>query len=206
MMIPIPQRSHDTGRVQRVLQKLSHYGLRDFDLTGRLALETHARARGMSLMPRALNDIDLVVTDFATLPDSLVEGFLVRHVHPDSTAGRIVVQLVEPDEALRIDVFSAFGNSRARSTREIAYFGEVSVVPVEDLAARSGTLLMNLGRGDQVARKHFEDFRVLASWADSERAHIAWLDHRRNEDPLSFRSGMSAIASANSQARTKGCL
>src|SRR5437868_7138536 len=73
--------SPDAGRAWRVLEKLSRLGLRQFHLTGRLALEAHRATGGDRTAPRVLNDVDIVVASFAAVPDALARGFLVRHVH-----------------------------------------------------------------------------------------------------------------------------
>jgi hypothetical protein len=185
--------SADAVRVGRVLQKLRLHGLRDFHVTGSLALETHRVARGHSGRTRALNDLDIVVPCFATVPDTLAQNFLTRHVHPRAGAGKIAVQLVDTAEALRIDVFSAYGATLARSKFVDSSAGAIRVVSVEDLAARAAALVMDLERGQQVARKHAEDFRWLAEFADPDQVEVAWQDHRKECDPSRFREARERI-------------
>jgi len=187
-----PDRS-DTARVNRTLDKLRGCGLRDFDLTGSLAFETHRLAREARAARRTLNDIDIVVADFATVPQRLTADFLVMHVHPDAHAGKMVVQIVDPEESLRIDIFSAYGRTRQRSSRVVSPFGEVPVVSIEDLAARAGSIVFGLARGERVARKHADDFGVLAAWSDPDLVEICWQDHRRSNDPSTFKEASRRI-------------
>jgi hypothetical protein len=94
------------ARAVRVLENLQRHGLRDFHITGRLALEAHYAERGQVTAPGTLQDVDLVVSGFDSVPETLAEGFIASHVHPKA-AGKLVLQLVDAEEALRIDIFSA---------------------------------------------------------------------------------------------------
>jgi hypothetical protein len=185
--------SADAARAWRVLEKLSLHGLHGFHLTGRLAMEAHRVASGDRSASRALNDIDIVVPSFAAVPEALARGFLVRHIHPKAPEGKIVVQLVDAEEALRIDVFSAYGSTLTRSRLRDSPIGVIPVVSAEDLAARSASLVMELERGQEVARKHAEDFEWLAEFVDPAQVEIAWQDHRRENDPSRFREAWARI-------------
>lgn len=178
----------------RVLEKLQYYGLRNFDITGGLALDTHRLALEQSAPARPLNDIDLLVTDFAAVPVGLGTGFLANHVHPEAPAGKLVVQLVDADDALRIDIFSAYGSTRTRSMILDSPFGAISTVSIEDLASRAASLLMDLARGERIARKHAVDFVWLAEKVDPDRIGLAWTDHRRPNDPPSFQAARQRIS------------
>lgn len=127
------------------------------------------------------------------MPDTLTRGFLVRHIHPRVPDGKIVVQLVDAEEALRIDLFSPYGATLARSQSRDSPVGTIPVVSVEDLAARNASLVMDLERGHQVARKHADDFQWLAELADPGRVEIAWQDHRKASDPSSFKQARERI-------------
>jgi hypothetical protein len=150
-----------------------------------VALQIHL-APGTELRRRRLNDLDIVVAEFTTVPEDLMQGFLVLHVHPEAAAGKIVVQLADPDTALRIDIFSPYGGMRSRSVGCESSLGATSLVSVEDLACRAVSILMGLARGEQVAQKHAEHFGLLAEAADPSQAELAWQDHRRPDDPASF--------------------
>ena len=107
--------STDAARVSRVLEKFAVRNLRRFALTGSLALETQWIALGHAPHRRALNDLDIVVESFTSIPDTLAQDFLVRHIHPKAPQGKMLIQLVDPEEAVRIDVFRAYGATMARS-------------------------------------------------------------------------------------------
>ena len=174
----------DARRVIRVLEKLAHYGLRDFALTGGLAVEMHRDCPSI----RSLNDVDIVVESFDAIPPALAYGFLFRHIHPDAAHGKTMVQLVDAREALRIDVFRAYGATLARSVA-----GPVALVAREDLAAREAALLMDLERGIPVPRKHAEDFPRLLHTVDPGRIEAAWREHRKPHDPETFREAAALI-------------
>jgi hypothetical protein len=176
----------DAARAYRVLERLAGHGLRCFHLTGSLALGTHRVAAGHHTASRILNDLDIVVPSFACVPDTLAGGFLVRHIHPKAPKGRIVVQLVDAEDALRNDVFSSRGGILARSQLYDSPAGKIPVISLEDLTARIASLVVDLECGHKVARKHAETFQWLAEFADPERVENVWQDHRRTSDPASF--------------------
>jgi len=142
----------------------------------------------------------MVVASFASAPAALAERFLFPHVHADATDGRTLLQLVAPDEALRIDVFGALGGTMARATLTAA---GARVVSCEDLAARLTALVLGIARGRTVDPKHARDFEALARIVDEERAEEAWLDHRSPGDPVTFSEGVRSAreAVARSPAR-----
>lgn len=168
-------------RVRRVLDKLREFGLRDFLVTGSVALHAHrlyAHRLAEGRLSRGMSDLDIVVENFGAVPDKLAEGFLVRHVHPDSEAGKIVAQLVDAEERLRIDVFSARGRTFSRSSTVDSVFGMMRVVSIEDMASRLARVLLDLGRDKEVPLKHAQDFQPLRMHSDPDRVEEAWRDHR----------------------------
>lgn len=177
----------------RVLEKLARCGLRDFALTGGLAIEAHLVSRGCSPRVRPLNDLDIVVESFSAIPPALADGFLLRHIHPDAPEGKTLVQLVDPGEALRIDIFRSYGATLARGEPMDFPGGALAVVALEDIAAREASLLMDLARGAPVPRKHAEDFQRIVAVAPS-RIEAAWRDHRKNHDPAAFQEAAAQIA------------
>jgi hypothetical protein len=183
----------DATRVCRVLEKFAILGPRKFALTGSLALETRLIGLGHVPRLRTLNDVDIVVESIACIPEALAKGFLVRHIHPHVPGGKMLIQLVDPDAALRVDVFRAYGATMARS--ESVRFGTVllGVVSLEDLAARAASLIMDLERGIGVARKHAQDFQVLAGVIDLNYVEAAWRDHRKSMDPSTFEEALPRV-------------
>ena len=183
----------DAARVRHAVEKFARCGLRSFALTGGLALEAQMTGLGRGPRIRSLNDVDIVVESFASLPAALAETFLVRHIHPQAPEGKILVQFVDPHECLRIDVFRACGATMERS--HPLSFGStvIKVVSLEDLAARAGRLLMGIEQCATVARKNAEDFKSLLEFIHLERVEVAWQDHRRASDPLSFKDSSTGL-------------
>ena len=73
----------DVTRLDRVLHRLRRYGLTQFAITGSLALETNLKLLGHPTRHRELNDLDIVVESFASVPDGMANsGLLIRHIHP----------------------------------------------------------------------------------------------------------------------------
>lgn len=105
----------DATRVCRVLEKFAIHDLRKFAITGSLALETQLIGHGHVPRARALNDMDIVVDSIASIPEVLAKVFLVRHIHPQVPEGKMLIQFVDSDAALRIDVFRAYGATMVRS-------------------------------------------------------------------------------------------
>jgi len=95
----------DAQRVSLLLEKLSAYGFRGGALTGSLAIEAHLLSPGRNTERRYLNDLDFIVGSFASIPGSLADGFLVHHIHPHAPEGSLLIQLIDREQALRIDLF-----------------------------------------------------------------------------------------------------
>jgi hypothetical protein len=183
----------DAKRVCRVLEKLAQCDLRGFALTGSLALEAQWIRFGHAQHARALNDLDIVVESLASIPDALAKDFLVRHIHPKAPQGKMLIQLVDPEEALRIDVFRPYGATMARSQPVSFGTSSLQVVSLEDLAARAASLVMDLERNVPVARKHAQDFQTLAQVINFDRIEAAWQDHRKSADPGTFKEAATRI-------------
>jgi hypothetical protein len=189
----------DARRVTRVLENLARHGLRNFAVTGGLAVEAHLDRARDAPVPRVrpLNDIDIVVESFGGIPPALADGFLFRHIHPRVPEGKTLVQLVDAGEALRIDIFRAQGATLARAEPMDSPCGPLAVVALEDLAAREASLLMDLARGFPVPWKHAKDFQRLVqavAAVDPRRIAAVWADHRKNHDPETFQQAAAQIA------------
>ena len=125
----------DAARATVVVNDLLARGFHG-SLTGSLAIAAHLRARGRSAGRRPLSDIDFVVDRFTTIPESLADRFLLNHVHPYAPEGKTLVQLIDPEHALRVDVFRAFGATVSRGGPLGVDTGPLDVVAIEDLLAR----------------------------------------------------------------------
>jgi hypothetical protein len=165
----------DERRAADVIHALNDHGLR-FAVTGSLAIDLQLHAHGRPVEKRALNDIDLVIESFASIPESLAGLFLLHHVHPDATDGRTLLQLVDARRALRIDLFRELGTTLSRAGR----CDDLSVLSIADLMARATALVCGrLGRGRTLDPKHAIAFRRLRGLARPELLAAAWDDHRQ---------------------------
>lgn len=169
----------DARRATGVVTAVLAHGLR-CALTGGLAIDAQLRAHGRSVEPRVLNDIDFVVEDFASIPGSLAASFLPHHVHPDAIDGRTLLQLIDQPCAIRIDLFQALGSTLSRAVKLDGETGELSVLSVEDLVARTTALVCGrLRRGQSVDVKHATAFTRLFGLGQPEQLAAAWNDHRQ---------------------------
>lgn len=169
----------DAVRATRVVEILLHNGLRGA-LTGGLAIEAQLRAHGRPVLRRRLNDLDFVVESFASIPVSLADVFLQHHVHPDADEGKILLQLVDRERAIRIDLFGPFGRTLSRVARLDGDTGTLDVVSVEDLVARSTSFVCGrLQQGRTIDRKHAMAFWRLRGLGTPRLLAEAWEDHRQ---------------------------
>jgi len=169
------------------MEKLRLHDIDTFALTGGLAIETHLIAQGHAQRTRSLNDLDFVVESFASIPGTLATSFLIRHIHPKAPEGKTLMQLVDSDEALRIDIFRAYGATMKRCSPLRLADAAIQMVSAEDLAARAASLLMDLECGSTVASKHALDFQRLVNAIDLDRVKIAWRDYRKPSHPATFK-------------------
>jgi hypothetical protein len=137
--------------------------------------------------------MDLVVESRSSIPGSLADAFLFRHIHPKAPEGKLLIQFVDPEAALRIDVFRAYGDTMARSQPVCFGTSPIRVVPLEDLAARAASLVLDLERGQEVPLKHATDFKRLVNAVDLGQVEIAWQDHRKNGQPPTFAEASARI-------------
>jgi hypothetical protein len=164
-----------------MMAKLARHDIAHWALTGGLAVEHHdPRAAA-----RPVNDIDFVAADFAAIPSSLAGDFLFHHVHPNDPPGKLILQFVDPETALRVDVFRACAGTLRR-----AHDGVVSAA---DLVARLARLLLDLAEGFAVPAKHAADYLRLAEVMNAEEAEIAWRDHRKPSHPATYREASEIV-------------
>jgi hypothetical protein len=95
-----------------------------------------------------------------------------------------MVQVVDPETAVRVDVFRVSAGTLERAT---------SVVSAADLLAHLARLLLDLAAGRTVPRKHADDYRRLLDRVSTEAAEIAWRDHRKPAHPATFREACGLI-------------
>jgi hypothetical protein len=172
----------DARRVSLLLENLSACGFRGGALTGSLATEAHLLSQARNTERRSLNDVDFVVESIASIPGSLAGGFLVHHIHPHAPEGKILLQLIDREQALRIDFFRQFGATLTRIERLKGPAGPLPVISLEDLIARTTALVVgSLRRGKPIDPKHARAFRRLAGLGEPGRIDAAWHDHRQSE-------------------------
>ncbi len=165
--------ARDAQRVSLSLEKLTAHGFQGGALTGGLAAEAHLFSLGLKTEQRPVNDIDFVVENFDSIPGSLADGFLVHHIHPHALEGKTLLQLIDPEQALRIDFFRQFGATLSRAAPR-------TMISLEDLVARTTSFVLgHLRRNAAFDRKHARAFRRLAGLGDPARIDAAWRDHRQ---------------------------
>ncbi|MDR6903850.1 hypothetical protein [Rhizobium miluonense] len=183
----------DVDRVLVVLQRLNDCGL-DYAVTGGMALEP---SLGLELgRRRPFNDIDLVVSGFGALPSTLASRFLISHSHPKRPTGKLAIQLVEPQQRVRIDVFSGCGATMERIRPTMICDLPVKVVAVEDLACRIASEMMCFSRGDSVPPKCADDHARARQIVDKNLVEQAWQDQCREIDPPTYTEAVVRIDEA----------
>ncbi|MGC1104986.1 MAG: hypothetical protein WA876_00470 [Candidatus Acidiferrales bacterium] len=107
----------------------------------------------------------------------------------------MIIQLVDPNDALRIDVFRPRGAALGRSQNVQCEMGQVSVMSVADLAARTASLLLGLERGATVPSKHADDFLRLIRTISLDGAENVWPGYRKEGDADTFEEAARRIRS-----------
>jgi hypothetical protein len=151
-----------------------------------LAFEIHGHALGLDSLTRVLNDLDFITGDFASIPETLSQDFLFRHIHPDAAPGKTMLQLIDCDAALRVDIFRACSGTLRRAAG-------TQVVALEDLVARVARLLFDLADGVPVASKHANDYLRFVELVAPAGMEAAWQDHRKPMHPATFREAQGVL-------------
>lgn len=91
--------------IEACLRRLLRFYAKDeIALTGGLAIEYHLAAAGLQPLRARVADLDFVARNVTPASSGIADEFLVSHYHaPDVT--KAMLQLVDPETALRIDVF-----------------------------------------------------------------------------------------------------
>lgn len=183
----------DAGRLSRVLRKLNACRM-DYAVTGGIALEA-ALGSGLG-RHRALNDIDVVVSGFEGLPTALGREFLISHAHPHRPIGKLILQLIDKAERLRIDMFSACGAALERTSSALIDDLPVKTVAIEDMACRIASEMMCFCRGDTVPPKCADDHGRVKGVVSIDLVEDAWKEQRRPIDPETYAEATVQIADA----------
>jgi len=176
----------DADRALCIFRKLARHDMRRLALTGGFAIEIHRLRRRCRPSIRSLNDIDFIADSFDSIPESLADDFLFRHIHPLDPPGRTMLQAIDRESALRIDVFRAYGGAMSRTSNLDLSTGPIQLISLEDLVARAARLALDLAAGVPTPSKHVTDFQRLAELVDPAEMETVWRDHRKPGHPISF--------------------
>ncbi len=97
-----------------------------------------------------------------------------------------MLQFIDPDNAMRMDVFRACGATMSRAFRLDLPSGAIRLISLEDLVARTARLTLDLAENVAVPFKHASDFLRLTELVDPSQVEIAWQDHRKPKHPATF--------------------
>jgi hypothetical protein len=184
----------DAHRAHRTLEKLRLHSIAPLTLTGGMAIELHRLRYGLAKEIRTLNDFDFLVNSFDEIPKTLSAGFLFRHVHPHDPSGKTLIQCVDPETAIRVDVFRADTRTKARAISFDLCDSTIRIVSVEDLIGRAASLCMNLVANLAVPAKHARDFLRLLPLADLQAMEPIWREHQKSNHPESWLSAAHLLA------------
>jgi hypothetical protein len=128
-----------------------------------------------------------VAPAFDSIPSTLAESFLFRHVHPSDPPGKTLMQFVDAETALRIDVFRAHGLTMSRTHAIEFPTGPIRLLAREDVIAHGARLLLDLDINIPVPGKHARDYIRISEGPPPANLEAAWEDHRKPEHPCAFR-------------------
>lgn len=178
--------SADRDRASRAFGILGRHEIGEWALTGGFAIEIHHLLLDRRPAIRPLNDIDFIADSFASIPETLASDFLFRHVHPLDPPNRTMLQMIEPNSAVRVDIFRACGTTMSRTSHFELPSGAVRLISLEDLVARTARLALDLAEDAPTPSKHALDFLRLSDLIQPADVEIAWHDHRKSKHPVSF--------------------
>lgn len=176
----------DANRALCAFQKLFRHDITRWALTGGFAIEIHRLRLGREPSVRPLNDLDFIADSFDCIPDSLHDDFLFRHVHPSDPPGRTMLQLIDPDSALVIHVFRAFGATMSRTSHLHLADATIQLISLKDLVARMARLALDLAGDVPTPAKYAVDFLRLLELVDPVEVEAAWRDQRKPNQPATF--------------------
>jgi hypothetical protein len=177
--IPIFERAEDAERFERVIGAVASFVRGLPIVTGSFAVEWNIGKAGGRVVPRRLNDIDLVVEDASAISPAISGKFLVHHFHPTREKGNVLMQLVDPETATRVDIFSARSASVTERSHQARSGGvDVLVLSAEDLAARLLAIVVIVLDGRTVDPKYFESFSRLLEVVDRNAVSRLWQEYR----------------------------
>jgi hypothetical protein len=183
----------DAERARRTLATLSNCDFSGLVLTGGFAVELHHLLKGLVAQPRLLNDIDFLAGSFSAIPEAISTKMIFRHVHPNAPPNRTQLQRVDPETAVRVDVFRACGETMVRAIPTVIGGVNLRLISIEDLTARTARLCMDLANNMPIPAKHARDFLRLLPLADVKAVEPVWQEHRKPMHPDSFRAAADLL-------------
>jgi hypothetical protein len=183
----------DAERASRTLHELHRHRTESLVLTGGMAIEFHMLRLGLAAGTRPLNDIDFLAASFDDIPQTLSDGLLFRHVHPNDPPGKTMLQCVHPETAVRVDIFRAYGNTMDRAERVELCGASLRIISLEDLTARTARLCMDLAANAPIPAKHARDFLRLLPVVNLGCIDAVWLEHRKPNHPESFAAAAALL-------------
>jgi hypothetical protein len=184
----------DAQRAGTTLRKLQDHKIASLVLTGGFAIEMHRMRIGLEPMIRPLHDIDFLARLFNEIPATLAMDFFFRHVHPDVPPARTLMQAVDPETAVRVDVFRAYGKEMDRAVVLEGTDGGMRIISLEDLVARTARLCLDLASDTPIPGKRARDFLRLLPTIESAAIEAVWKEHRKPFHPESFREAASLLS------------
>jgi hypothetical protein len=176
----------DSMRVHCTLKKLALHNTARWALTGGLAIELHLLKRGKQPLVRHLNDIDFIANTFDDIPKTLGSGLLLRHVHPDDSPGKTMLQGVDSEAKLRVDVFRAYGSEMERLVPVVIGGISLRMVSLLDMVARHARLCWDMTDEQEVAPKFARDYLRMVALVERKEVQEVWREHRKPPMPVIF--------------------
>lgn len=107
--------------------------------------------------------------------------------------GKTLLQFIDPDTAVRIDVFRVYGATMDRISRLELSSGTLGLVSLEDLVARAARLTLDLAQKVEVPAKHAIDLMRLIELVNFADVGTIWQDHRKPMHPGTFEAVITLI-------------
>ena len=155
-------------------------------LTGGVAIELHILRLGGKAIIRRLNDLDFVAATFGSIPDTIGNELLLRHIHPEDPPSKMMLQGVDPETGVRVDVSRAYGMEMERTSQIECTALPFKTVSLQDLVARHARLSWDAMGGRPVAPKYARDFLRLIELLTTDEVERIWQEHRKGQSPESF--------------------
>jgi len=97
-----------------------------------------------------------------------------------------MLQAIDPESALRVDVFRACGGTMDQAGAVELPCGTVRLISLEDLLARTAPLLFGLVEGAALPSVHAMDYLRLADLVDPAEVELARGNLRKPRHPETF--------------------